>query len=369
MLRVIHWCISLMQFSLFAAMPPPKEALRILTWEGYVTAEDLTQVNRLLAKGGYDIEARVIQPFAVGAEQMFNLIRQRRVDVSFLTLFFINLQRERTSKLIQPINTASPRLSNYKHLLPNLTRIPMGMGGDQPLYIPFCGGSYGFYANRNQVSAKDLPRSWGDLLDSRWKGRYSLNRTQIWYNVAIASMALGKHPYYLNTLAEEGKREAIVQETREGGPVAEKLTSLYRNAGAFWDSTPSFPAELQIVSSWGAEVKQANKKGGNWQLIHFKEGDLVWMDTINFSSELQGKKLEAAEIVANYFIGREVQSRVANELSLVSVSTLAASNPILNGNPNFFVKGTFVPPYHVLADNRMTKMSNDAFKKMLGNGK
>ncbi|MEI6415447.1 MAG: spermidine/putrescine ABC transporter substrate-binding protein, partial [Pseudomonadota bacterium] len=103
-------------------------------------------------------------------------------------------------------------------------------------------------------------------------------------------------------------------------------------------------------------------EGGDWQLLHFREADLVWMDTLNFVADLKDKRLEAAEMVANYFIGKAVQNRVVTELSLVSVSSLVDANPVLEAKPAFFAEGSFVPPYHVLADNLMTRMSNDAFK-------
>lgn len=340
-----------------------KDTLRILTWEGYVTSQDLANVNLLLTQQGYDIEAKVIEPYAEGAEQMYDLIRQGKADISFLTLFFIKLQGEKSSKIIQPINTASPRLSNYKHLLPSLTHLPMGMQDGKVLYIPFAGGSYGFYVNRKTVSAADVPRSWNDLFAPRWKGKYSLNKSQVWYNVAIASMALGKKPFYINDLILAGDRAKAVEETREGAPLFQKLTELYSGAGDFWDAAPTFPKKLEIVSSWGIEVKQANREGGDWRPITFKEGNLVWMDTINFVSSLSGKRLEAAEIVANYFIGKDVQSRVSSELSLVSVSSLAATNPILKSEPTFFDTGTFVPPYDRVADNLMTLTSKAALTK------
>ncbi len=338
--------------------------INILTWDGYITNDDIKNVNNLLKKNQYNFKANIITPYAENDEQMYNLMRNKKVDISFLTLFFVKLQDGKIAKLIQPINTNSPRLSNYKYLLPSLTNIEMGMDGKKPLYIPFAGGSYGFYIDRNKVESKFVPTSWKDLLNPKWKGKYSLNKAQVWYNIAIASMIIGKTPYYLNKLAEQGKRDSIKYEIRDGGILKETLITLYRNAGSFWYGTTSFSPNLQIVSSWGIEIEQLNKKGGNWQIIQFKEGNLVWMDTMNFSIDLEGEKLEAAEIIANYFIGKEVQSRITSELALVSVSSLAKTNPILKNNPKFFIEGTFVPPYHIIADNVMNQLSNDAFKKI-----
>lgn len=357
--------LGIFALSLLLCLPvQAKDFLRILTWEGYVTHEDITRVNTILKQKGYAIEAKVVAPYAEGADQMYDLMRKGEVDISFLTLFFIKLQGEKSTSLIQPVNIVSPRLGNYKYLLPELTRIPMGMQDGRPLYIPFSGGNYGFYINRNKVPAAEIPRSWRDLLSPRWQGKLSLNRSQVWYNIAIASMTLGKSPYYLNELGLEGKRDMLIAETRADGPLAENLLALYRNAGDFWDAAPKFLPNLEIVSSWGMEIKQANREGGNWQPIQFREGNLVWMDTINFSKDLSGKRLEAAEIVANYFIGKEVQSRVATELSLVSVSRIARKNPILENYPKFFSSGTFVPPYNRMADNLMIQLSNDTFREI-----
>ncbi|EDQ02269.1 hypothetical protein [Shewanella benthica] len=47
---------------------------------------------------------------------------------------------------------------------------------------------------------------------------------------------------------------------------------------------------------------------------------MAWLDTINFVKGLEGRKLEAAQIFANYFIGKQVQTRVSQELSMVPVS-------------------------------------------------
>ena len=84
--------------------------------------------------------------------------------------------------------------------------------------------------------------------------------------------------------------------------------------------------------------------------------------TINFHKGLKGKKLEAAEIFLNYFIGKEVQDRVVRGLGMVSASTLMTENVFMNENPDFFEEKMFWPPYDVRADNIMLKVSNQAMK-------
>ena len=103
------------------------ETIRVLTWEGYVLPEEVKAVNKILKKKGYPYKVEVISPFATGAEQMFRLIREDKCDIMFLTIFFIKMQGQKTSKLLQPINLNSPRLTNYKYLLPGLKDIPMGL--------------------------------------------------------------------------------------------------------------------------------------------------------------------------------------------------------------------------------------------------
>jgi len=124
-----------------------------------------------------------------------------------------------------------------------------------------------------------------------------------------------------------------------------------------------FSNNLDIVSSWGPEIVRENEKGANWQLIQFKEGNMVWLDTINFVHTLQGKKLEAAEIFANYFIGKKVQNRIVNSLSMVAASTLADENPLIDQNPNFFKDELFVPPYDVVSGNVVTTLTSRALAK------
>ena len=125
----------------------------------------------------------------------------------------------------------------------------------------------------------------------------------------------------------------------------QRLTELYRQAGHFWAASPEFRQELLIVSSWGPEIARENAKGGDWRLIRFNEGNQVWLDTINFVKDLDGDKLEAAEIFANYFISKKVQQRVVEELSMIAASTEVESNPVIDENPDSFESDRFVPPY------------------------
>ena len=334
-----------------------QEPLRIFTWEGYCQPDEVAAVNQLLKEQGYNFKAEVITPFAEGPEQMFIVLREGKADVSFLTLNYIMMQDGKTAALLQPINTASPRLSNYKSLNPALTTIPMGLKDGKPLYIPFGGGSYGIWADLNRYKPEELPNSLSELATHpKWKGKLSLTKGQVQPNVAIASLMAGKAAWEINDLAVTGKRGEAV---KLGAELLPGLRSLYGQVNVFWDAAPQFSSDV-LTASYGIEIAGENAKGGKWTLIKFKEGHTVWMDTINFHRQLSGKKLEAAEIFANFFIGKKVQDRVVKGLSMVSVSTLVSENPLITQDPDFFKRNMFWPAYAPIADNIMKKLSDDA---------
>jgi len=165
-----------------------------------------------------------------------------------------------------------------------------------------------------------------------------------------------------------GKRREAISLCDSEGEIQRKTNELYRQAGNFWKNTPEFREELVIVSSWGPEI--IGEKGilgqppigAGWKFIEFKEGNMLWLDTINFRRGLPERKLEAAEIFANYFIGREVQTRVAKGLAMVAASSLAESNLMIEANPKFFLQDMFVPPYTKIADNLMQMVSDRALQ-------
>jgi len=336
---------------LFAA-----EKLRIFTWEGYVTAEDITQVNKILSTKGYDYQAEVIATKAEDAEQMFSVIRNKQCDITFLTLFFIKMHGEQVSRLLQPIDINSPRLNNYKNLDPALTQIPMGMQQGKPLYIPWGGGIYGFFVNTNKVKTQDIPTSVKGLWTAKWRKKFSLNEGQFWYNVGLTLQALDYHPFYLEQLAQRNDRRSLKELVSKQGAVFQKLSQLYNNAGGLWQSSTKFSKNLEIVSSWGPEITVQNKKGDQWQLIDFEEGHLAWLDTINFVSGLKKEKLAAAEVVANYFISKKVQQRIVTELSMLPASIDLDSRGLLDQYPNLFNADLFVPPYSQLSYSLMKQM-------------
>jgi spermidine/putrescine transport system substrate-binding protein len=339
------------------------ETIRVLTWEGYVLPEEVKAVNNILKKKGYPYKIEVISPYAAGAEQMFRLIREDKCDIMFLTLFFIKMQGQKTSKLLQPINPNSPRLKNYKYLLPGLKDIPMGLDRHhRPLYIPWGSGTYGFYVDTKRVKPSETPRSVSDLWDRKWKGKISLNIAQPWYNIGLVLMSLGKKPFYINQLILSGKRREAISLCDSEGELQRKSNQLYRQAGHFWKDAPEFREELMIVSNWGPEILGENARGAGWKFIELREGNMLWLDTITFRKGLPERKLEAAEIFANHFIGRKVQTRVAKDLAMVAASSLAESNPMIEINPKFFLQDMFVPPYTKIADNLMKRVSDMALE-------
>jgi len=349
-------------FMLFTAVYSGRlfaEEINIFTWEGYVNQEEVKAVNLILNQKGYDYTINVIEPWAEGPEQMFKVIRKGKVDISFLTLNYIQMQGGKLANLLQPINTSSPRLKNYQKLSSALTKIPMGMKGDQVLYIPWGGGAYGIWANLDKV--KELPKSVKELWDPKWKQKLSLSQGQFQPNIALALLALGKPPFYLNDIADN--RSLLLSSSNESSDIQKKLDSLYGQVASFWDGGPEFNDNLLLVASYGPGASAHNAAGNNWGLVSFKEGNSVWLDTINFAKGLKGKKLEAAEIFADYFIGRQVQERVVNGLGMVAASSLVSTNPLIDNNPDFFSETMFWPPYTKIADNIMKGMSERSMKK------
>lgn len=338
------------------------ESIKVFTWEGYVEPQEVTAVNALLKKSGYsEYTVEVIKPWAEGPEHMFKVLRAGKADVSFLTLNYIKMQSDKIAKLLQPINTSSPRLSNFSKLSPALTAIPMAMSNGQPLYIPWGGGAYGIWANMDKLKASELPGSVKDLWDKKWKGKLALSSGQVQPNIAIAALAMDKPPFYLNDMGAD--RAGLAKETDNNGALQLKMNSLYAQVGQFWPGGPDFSdPNVVLVASYGIAASAVNAEGGNWQLINFKEGNTVWLDTINFHKDMKGRKLEAAEIFANYFIGKVVQDRVVNGLGMVAASSLVDKNPLIDINPKFFAEDMFWPPYKKAADNVMLLVSDRAMK-------
>ncbi|MBO9475310.1 extracellular solute-binding protein [Shimia sp. R10_1] len=339
-----------------ASMAQATETLNILTWEGYVGDHEIAAVNALLQENGYDVDVRLVDSWAEGPQQMFDMLRTGDVDISFLTLNYINMEGNPSANMLQPINVNSPRLENYKHLSPALTDIPMGMKGDQHLYIPWGGGAYGLWANLDTV--EEMPASVSDLLKPEWKGRVSLTEGQVHPNIALASMANGHAPFEVNDASKD--RAALGKLVAADGALQDTVNTLYSQVGHFWTTSPPFTGEYDLVASYGVGASAAIAAGGNWGLVAFEEGNTVWLDTINFAKHLEGKKLEAAEIFANYFIGKDVQTRVVEELGMVAATSLVERNPLIDENPAFFEESMFWPPYTRAAGNAIELMSKRA---------
>jgi spermidine/putrescine-binding protein len=335
-----------------------ENTINVFTWEGYVEPQEVDAINKILNEKGYDFTVKVIDTWAEGPEQMFDVIRSGVADISFLTLNYIDMQDRKIGRLLQPINVNSPRIPNHKKLNPTLKDIPFGMHEGKHLYVPWGGGAYGIWANMDILDESELPGSVKDLWDSKWKGRLSLTEGQIQPNISLVMMALDKPPFYLNN----ANRADLIAASQPDSEIQLKTNALYSNVGFFWGGAPDFSKkELVLVSSYGIGAFAANRLGGNWKLIPLKEGNTIWLDTINIHKDVQGKKLEAVEEFINYWLGAEVQNRLVNELGMVS-STIGITNPLLDNDPNFFRDGFFWPPWKKVADNTMQNISKLAIK-------
>ncbi|MGP9826053.1 ABC transporter substrate-binding protein [Ectopseudomonas khazarica] len=336
-----------------------EQILRILAWEGYVSATDLVAINRTLADQGLAVKAEVIDPYAEGPEQMFMLLRAGRADLSFLTLNYLKMQQGRMTGLLQAIDPT--RLSRYKQLLPQLANLDMGMDGERLLYVPFGGGTYGIWANMQKLNKDELPRHLSDLLQPRWRGKLSLTSGQVQPNVAMAFLALGEPPFVLHDLMRAGKRKDAKLLAAAGSPAQDFLDRLYAQVDEFWLSAPQFRDEQLLVASYGPEIAARRALGEHWQHVELAEGDTAWLDTMNIAKGVSGEKLQSAYVVIDYFLSEEVQRRVVQKLNMVAVVS-NVDNPILAANPELFSAERFWPPYDRTADNLMLKMSTQAMR-------
>jgi spermidine/putrescine-binding protein len=335
-----------------------EELLRIFTWQGYVTQDDLDKVNRTLRDNHLNVRAVLVRPYAEGPEQMFQLMRQNRADVSFLTVNYIQMQDGRIGRLLQGIDTS--RLRNADHIIPALANLPMGRDGQQLLYVPFGGGAYGIWANMRKLRDEELPRRLHDLLLPRWRHRLSLTIGQVQPNVALAYMAEGQPPFLLDQLVRADQREAAKQQLIDSR-AKRFLDKLYGQVREFWTDTPSFSDEDLLVANYGPEMAARRAKGEQWKMVNFVEGNTVWLDTMNILKGVNGDKLTAAYLFIDHMLSAPVQRRVVEGLGMVAV-TRDVNNPLLKENPDFFRATHFWPPYTTLSDNLMRAMSEEALR-------
>jgi spermidine/putrescine-binding protein len=333
----------------------------VFTWSGYVTDADVAAVNAELASRRIDVQVKVISPFAEGPEQMFDVLRKGEADLSFLTVNYIKMQGGRIAKLLQPIDTS--RLSHYDNVLPVLAHLGMGVQDGKPLYVPFGGGAYGIWADMDRLRPDELPRSLQDLLSPRWRGKLSLAIGQVQQNVAMAFMAQGEPPFLLNQLIQAGKRSDGLRFAMGDSAEQRYLNALYAQVGpkGFWTDAPTFDGGFLLVASYGPEIAALRARGRNWQLVDFKEGNTVWMDTMNIVQGVSGAKLDAAYVFIDHILSDPVQRRVVDGLSMVAVVS-TVKNPLRDANPHFFAEDRFWQPYDRVADNAMQLMSRNALK-------
>ncbi len=138
----------------------------------------------------------------------------------------IKLDREKITEHLQPVNVKSKHFTNYKNIVSSSKNLEIGMKNGKPLYLPFGAGVYGFYFNGDKFKEKDIPKSIDDLWLPKWKGRISLNKTQIWYNIGISFMALGMPPFHMNDLLSNGRRKEALSISSDGGILHTKLKAL-----------------------------------------------------------------------------------------------------------------------------------------------
>lgn len=326
---ILRLLLCLISFSVWADEEPSKPNLltdeipsniNLLAWEGYVSQVDVENINTLLKNQGYNYQVELYPQNAENAEQVYYLFRLREVDIGFITLSFFNGHGLNFFKLLQPINIDSPRLTHYPNLVKRFVEAPDGILNEQRYYVPFGLGFYGFYLNRTHYPDLISPTSVSDLFTESYRGLFSLCISQPIYNLAVVLKSLKYPPSILEDMIKNGERSEFIKLMNKDSVISNKLQSLYRQAGDFWYESPNLRQQkIAIVSSWGPEIGKSRKAGIQWEKINFSEGDMAWLDTLAISGSIKGRKLEASEIVINYFISSDYQNKLLNDLNIYPV--------------------------------------------------
>jgi spermidine/putrescine transport system substrate-binding protein len=278
--------------------------LNVIEWEGYISSfED--DFSRYAKSKGLDIKLNVIRPFIGNTDDVFQAIRSKKADVATPSNSYYKMNENKIIKTLQPIDFT--KLSNYSKILPSLRAADYDEVSGKKYSVPLLGGSYGLASNNTDV------KGWADMWAPENKNKFSISTDCFECNIYNTMMVLGYGPdvFY-------GKKGTSYDKEK----VQKKLNELVANTNTFWGAIGDVNqlSSLNLASSYGFSIAEAQAKGMHWKMIIPAEGQTLWLDTLAIGKHVKGKKLEAAYVLIDFLISEENQKKMLEKFGTVIVN-------------------------------------------------
>lgn len=229
--------------------------LALLEWSGY----ELEQFHAPFAAAHPDVP--LDYQFADGGAAFFSKVQTGAAQVDIAHPCSNWVQTWVDNDLLAPIDTS--RLENWEKLDPTMREL--GKVGDQVYFVPWDWGFDSMIVNTDTV--QDVPTSWKDLWDPKYKGRIALED----YGEVMVALAAAAWGLEYPNLSEQDLEL-----------VKQKLIELKPNVKTFWTSASEVVqlmsnGEVDMAYGWPDTYAQVLDAGVNATYIEPAEGRAGWV--------------------------------------------------------------------------------------------
>jgi spermidine/putrescine transport system substrate-binding protein len=229
--------------------------LSLLEWSGY----ELDQFHAPFTAAHADVQ--LDYQFADGGAAFFSKVQTGGAQVDIAHPCSNWVQTWVDNDLLAPIDTS--RLENWERLDPTMREL--GKVGDQVYFVPWDWGFDSMIVNTDTV--QDVPTSWKDLWDPKYKGRIALED----YGEVMVALAAAAWGMDYPNLSEQDLEV-----------VKQKLIELKSNVKTFWTSASEVAqlmsnGEVDMAYGWPDTYAQVLDAGVKATYIEPSEGRAGWV--------------------------------------------------------------------------------------------
>ena len=304
------------------------KTLKLLIWEGYAPAQQITRFEKYIAEK-YHLKLTMVVSNVSNSDSFFNPIRSKEVDIISPTYHMFKDQRWGLldKGLILPLNLDN--IPNFKHVSPALQKAGYLNRNGQVFAVPLAQGPYGLAYNTQLV--KTAPKSWNILWDAAYKNKYVIAKNEYMHNCMLTALSLGYSPDNIHKYDHLNNDQ-----------FKEKLGQLAKNAYSFWDGIDKTEDLLghSLATSWGFALKDLADKNEIWEMASPNEGTVFWVDNYAITWSLKNKPVsrKIAEEWINYTLSPEFQVEVIMRiLSSFPVTTNIQNLATADERKHFFL--------------------------------